>query len=104
MLFSRPVVTKDAWVCAGDGSGGQGVDSLQNLNTFLLPSRTQARKENAEHSIKEVIQYGWPQGLTVKFGTLHFGGAGSVPRRRPTPFISGHVVLVTHIQNRGRLP
>ena len=35
--------------------------------------------------------------------TLHFGGLGSVPGHRPTPLLSGHAVMATHIQNRGRL-
>ena len=40
--------------------------------------------------------------IVVKFGALHFGSPGSVPGHRPTPLISGHAVVVTHIQNRGR--
>ena len=46
---------------------------------------------------------GQPYGLVVELGTFHFGSLGSVPRHRPTPFIDGHAVVVTHIQNRGRL-
>lgn len=37
------------------GSGGEGVDSLQNLNTSLLPLETRASKELVEHSEKEVL-------------------------------------------------
>ena len=46
---------------------------------------------------------GWPHGLVVKFGVLHFGGLASVPRSGPTPLISSHAVAATHIQNRGGL-
>ena len=37
-------------------------------------------------------------GLVVNFGVLHFGSPGSVPRRRPTPLISGHAVVAARIQ------
>ena len=47
--------------------------------------------------------WGWPQGLVVKFGALHFTSPGSVPRRGPTPLVSSHAVMASHIQNRGRL-
>ena len=40
---------------------------------------------------------GWPHGLLVKFGTLHFGGPGSVPGRGPKPLFSGHAEAVTHM-------
>ena len=46
---------------------------------------------------------GQPHGLVVKLGALCFGSPGSVPRCGPTPLGSNHVVVVTHIQNRGRL-
>ena len=36
-------------------------------------------------------------GLVVKFGVLCFGGPGVVPRCRPTPLVSSHAVVVTHI-------
>ena len=39
-----------------------------------------------------------PSSLVVKFGMLHFGGLGSVPRSGTTPLISGHAVVVAHIQ------
>ena len=39
----------------------------------------------------------------VKFRELHFSGPGSVPEGEPTPLISGHSVVATHIQNRGSL-
>ena len=42
-------------------------------------------------------------GLVVKFGVHHFSGLGSVPRRRPMSLVNSHAVVVTHIQNRGRL-
>ena len=46
---------------------------------------------------------GQPCGLVIKFGTLHFGGPGSVPGGGPTPLVSGHAVVATHVQNRERL-
>ena len=46
---------------------------------------------------------GRPHGLQVKFGMLHFGVPGSVPRLGLTPLISGDAVVVTHTQKRGRL-
>ena len=46
---------------------------------------------------------GWPHGLLVKFNTLHFSSAGSVPRHGPIPLVGGLAVMVSHIQNRGRL-
>lgn len=45
---------------------------------------------------------GQPHGLVVKFGMLCFSSLGSVPQCRLTPLISGHAVVATHIQNRGR--
>ena len=39
-----------------------------------------------------------PSGLVVKFGVLNLGGPGLAPRRGPTPLISGHAVVVAHIQ------
>ena len=47
--------------------------------------------------------WGQLHGRMVKFGALHFGGPGSVPRHGPTPLVHGHAVVVPHIQNRGRL-
>ena len=41
-------------------------------------------------------------GLVVMFPTLCFSHLDWVPRHRPTPFV-GHAMVVTHIQNRGRL-
>ena len=52
---------------------------------------------------QEARPRGWPYGLVVKFSVLHFGGLGLVPRHRPTPLVSGHAMMMTHIQNRGRL-
>ena len=46
---------------------------------------------------------GWPHGLVVKFSVLHFSGPGSDPGHGRTLFVGGHAVVVTHIQNRGRL-
>ena len=46
---------------------------------------------------------GQPHGLVVKFGMLCFSSPGLVPRHGPTPLSSGHAVVATHIQNRGRL-
>ena len=53
---------------------------------------------------------GLPHSVVVKFGVLCFSGpvarvcgvTGLDPRCRPTPLIS-HAVVVTHMQNRGRL-
>ena len=40
-----------------------------------------------------------PGGLVVKFSTVCFGGLGSVPGHRPTQSsVSGHAVMVAHIQ------
>ena len=39
----------------------------------------------------------------VSFRMLHFRSLGLVPRWRPTPLGGGHAVVVTHIENRGRL-
>ena len=47
--------------------------------------------------------WGWPPGLVVKFGTLHFSSPGLVPEHGPTPFVDGHAVAGNHIQNRRRL-
>ena len=41
-----------------------------------------------------------PSGLVVKFGALCFSIPGSVPGRRPTPLVSGHAVVVAHIQKK----
>ena len=54
-------------------------------------------------NLKNVLFSVWPPGLVVKFGVLHFGGPGLVPWQRPTSLIGGHAVVVTHIQNGGRL-
>ena len=51
----------------------------------------------------KTIRKGQPRSLVVKFGVLHFGILGSVPKRGPTPLVGGHAVAATHIQNRGRL-
>ena len=37
----------------------------------------------------------------VKFGTLHFGSPGLVPRQGPT-LVSGHAVVVAHTQKEER--
>ena len=50
------------------------------------------------------ILWAWSHGLVVKLDVLCFGGPGSVPWCRPTPLVSHHAVVVTHIQNRGRFP
>ena len=42
------------------------------------------------------------RGLVVKFHARPFGSPGSVPGCGPLPLVGGHVVAVTHIQNRGR--
>ena len=34
------------------------------------------------------INWGWPCGLVIKFGTLCFSSPGSVPRCGPTPLVS----------------
>ena len=54
---------------------------------------------------KSLKHKNWAQshGLVVKFGMLHFSGLGSVPGHGPTPPISGHAVVATYVQNRGRL-
>ena len=44
-----------------------------------------------------------PSGLAVKLSMLHFSGQGLVPGCGPTLLIGGHAVVVTHIQNRGRM-
>ena len=46
---------------------------------------------------------GWPLGLVVKFGALHFSSPGWVPGCRYILLVGGHAVAATHIQNRGRL-
>ena len=47
--------------------------------------------------------WGQPCGLVVKFRVLHFGGPGSVPGHGPTSLLGSHAMVVTHIQNKGRL-
>ena len=47
--------------------------------------------------------WGQPHGLVVKFSMLSFAGLSSVPGCERVPFIGGHAVPATHIQNRGRL-
>ena len=47
--------------------------------------------------------WGWPCGLVVKFDVLCLSGLGSVPGGGPPPLVSSRAVVVTHIQNRGRL-
>ena len=54
-----------------------------------------------ENRIRNTL--GQPHGLVVKFSTLCFGDPGSVPGYGPTSLVGGHAVVVTHIQNRGRL-
>ena len=39
----------------------------------------------------------------VKFGMLCFGGPASIPGHGPTPLGSSHAMVVTGLQNRGRL-
>ena len=46
---------------------------------------------------------GWLRGLEVNFSVFHLGGLGSVPGCGPTPLVSGHAEVATHIQNKGRL-
>ena len=60
-------------------------------------------KKKRSYLYLKVIFRGQSLGLAVEFGVLRFGGLGSVPGCRPTPLISGHAVVATHIQNRGRL-
>ena len=45
--------------------------------------------------------WGWSPPLVINFGMLCFGS--SVLGHRPIPLIGGHTVVVTHIQNGGRL-
>ena len=54
-------------------------------------------------TLKSNMFGGQPRGLLVKFDTLHFSGSSSVPGHGPTPLISSHAGVATHIQNRGRL-
>ena len=54
-------------------------------------------------TVKSVPTWGWSHGLVVKLGVLHIRGLHLVPRCRPTPLANGRAVVVTHIQNRGRL-
>lgn len=44
-----------------------------------------------------------PSGLVAEFSIIHISGLGLVPGRGPTPPVSGHAMVVAHIQNRGRL-
>ena len=44
-----------------------------------------------------------PGGLRVKFSALCFGDPGSDPGWITIPLVSGHAVVVSHIQNGGRL-
>ena len=46
---------------------------------------------------------GRPSVLVLKFSVLCFSGPGSDPGYGPPHRSSGHAVIVTHIQNRGRL-
>ena len=39
----------------------------------------------------------------VNFGALCLGSMGSILVHEPTPLIGGHAVVMTHMQNRGRL-
>ena len=52
--------------------------------------------------LKLMCPRGRPRNLVVNFSVLHFGGPGSIPGHGPTLLISGHGVVVTHIQNRGQ--
>ena len=52
---------------------------------------------------KRAVFGGQPCGLLVKFGALCFGSPGLVLGCRPVPLGGSHAVVVTHIQNRGRL-
>ena len=54
-------------------------------------------------SIQCLGRGGQHHGLVVNFSMLHFGGPGPVPGCRPTRLIGSRAVMVTHIQNRGRL-
>ena len=53
--------------------------------------------------LKIPFNWGWPSCQEDKFGMFHFGGPCLVPGHGPTPLISVHAVVMTHIQNRGRL-
>ena len=56
-----------------------------------------------EQKISKELFWGWPHGLVVKFSTFCFSGLGLVPRRWPTPLVGRSAVVMTHVQNRGRL-
>ena len=53
--------------------------------------------------LKIHIHMGPAPRLVVKFGTPCFSDPGLIASHGPTPLISGHTVVATHIQNRGRL-
>ena len=53
-------------------------------------------------TFKNVIVRASLADVVIKFGSLHFVGAGSDPGSRPTPLIS-HAVEASHIQSRGGL-
>ena len=57
----------------------------------------------SHHQTKKVSYYedtvrAGPGSLLVKFGALCFGSQGSVLRSGHTPLVSGHAVVVAHIQ------
>ena len=68
------------------------------LDTECLP-HTRDYLEFQYSCLQEQNQ-GWPCGLMVKFCTHHCSGLGLVPGHGPTPLISGHAVVVTHIQKK----
>ena len=75
-------------------SGFVGNEKRKAVN-FPAETETQRLKR---HSI-----WGWPLSLVVKSGALCFGCLGSVPRCGLTLLVGSRAVVVSHIQNRGRL-
>ena len=50
-----------------------------------------------------MLLQGQSRDLGVKFGTLHFGGPGSIPWAQTYTTHWWHTVVATHKQDRGRL-
>ena len=77
--------------------------------TSMLPVKTRIGSLPLKHAFLTCVHFwkkkGRPGGIVVEFA-LHFGGLefmGSDPGGRPTHHLSSHAVVVSHIQNRGRL-
>ena len=87
----------------GHGEVLGGCRTVLNLDcrSSYMPLSICQNSEN--YALKGVHFWGQPCGLVVKFGVLHFGSPGLVPRCRPTLTVSSHTVAATHVQNRGRL-